>query len=62
MIKKIQNKLDYKRLEEIEVQTFAVSCYHCRSLLCIGNIEKGILECKCGKCSRFTVLVAGLEY
>ena len=62
MITKLQTKLDYPRLEELDIQTFAVTCYKCRTPLLIGNIEKAIIECKCPKCSRFTVIVAGLEY
>jgi len=62
MINKLQAKLDYGKLDELEIETFAVTCYKCRTPLLIGNIEKAIIECKCSKCSRFTVIVAGLEY
>lgn len=62
MITKLQEKLDYPKLETLNIETFAVTCYKCRATLFIGNVEKGIIECKCSKCSRFTVIVAGLEY
>lgn len=58
-IVKYGESIDYNRLK---AKTFSVSCLHCRTTACIAHIEKGVIEFKCRKCSKFTTVSFDFDY
>lgn len=48
--------------EDNEIKLFQIRCAHCNTLFFMADVQCGVIEVKCGKCTKYTTCVTGRDY